>query len=80
MISVFGDKLAAAERLIRIGAETIFNIRRTSGVVIAVHDSNAYAIEPADEQALKEAMNEYQAYREELDRRGIYGPEQPVEY
>ncbi|MDT9874105.1 GIY-YIG nuclease family protein [Enterobacter cloacae] len=79
-ISVFGDKLAAAERLIRIGAETIFNIRRKSGVVIAVHDSNAYAIEPADEQALKEAMNEYQAHREELDRRGIYGPEQPVEF
>ncbi|MDQ2256451.1 GIY-YIG nuclease family protein [Enterobacter soli] len=79
-ISVFGDKLAAAERLIRIGAETVFNIRRKNGVVIAVHNSNAYAIEPADEQELRKAMKEYQAHKLELEELGIYGPEQPVEF
>jgi hypothetical protein len=31
-----------------------------------VHDSNVRMIEPADEQALKEAMNEYQREEKSL--------------
>lgn len=77
-ISVFGDKLAAAERLIRMGADTVFNIRKKHGVVIAFHDSNAYAIEPADEQKFKKAQEEREAHNAELKTQGIYGPQQPV--
>ena len=79
-ISVFGDKLAAAERLIRIGADTVFNIRKKHGVVIAMHDSNAYAIEPADEQELRKHREEYESFRAEREAQGIYGPTQPVEF
>ncbi|HCB9182599.1 TPA: GIY-YIG nuclease family protein [Klebsiella pneumoniae] len=79
-ISVFGDKLAAAERLIRIGADTVLNIRKKHGVVIAMHDSNAYAIEPADEQELRKHREEYEAFRAERESQGIYGPTQPVEF
>ncbi|WP_181942630.1 hypothetical protein, partial [Klebsiella pneumoniae] len=66
-ISVFGDKLAAAERLIRIGADTVLNIRKKHGVVIAMHDSNAYAIEPADEQELRKHREEYESFRAERE-------------
>lgn len=79
-ISVFGDKLAAAERLIRIGADTVLNIRKKHGVVIAMHDSNAYAIEPADEQELRKHREEYESFRAERESQGIYGPAQPVEF
>ncbi|HBQ2342243.1 GIY-YIG nuclease family protein [Escherichia coli] len=79
-ISVFGDKLAAAERLIRIGADTVLNIRKKHGVVIAMHDSNAYAIEPADEQELRKHREEYESFRAERESQGIYGPKQPVEF
>ncbi|WP_323115295.1 GIY-YIG nuclease family protein [Klebsiella variicola] len=79
-ISVFGDKLAAAERLIRIGADTVLNIRKKHGVVIAMHDSNAYAIEPADEQELRKHREEYESFRAECESQGIYGPTQPVEF
>ncbi len=79
-ISVFGDKLAAAERLIRIGADTVLNIRKKHGVVIAMHDSNAYAIEPADEQELRKHREEYESFRTERESQGIYGPTQPVEF
>lgn len=79
-ISVFGDKLAAAERLIRIGADTVLNIRKKHGVVIAMHDSNAYAIEPADEQELRKHREEYESLRAERESHGIYGPTQPVEF
>ncbi|HCI6306003.1 TPA: GIY-YIG nuclease family protein [Klebsiella pneumoniae] len=79
-ISVFGDKLAAAERLIRIGADTVLNIRKKHGVVIAMHDSNAYAIEPADEQELRKHREEYESFRPERESQGIYGPTQPVEF
>lgn len=79
-ISVFGDKLAAAERLIRIGADTVFNIRKKHGVVIAMHDSNAYAIEPADEQELRKRREEYESFQAECESQGIYGPTQPVEF
>lgn len=79
-ISVFGDKLAAAERLIRIGADTVLNIRKKHGVVIAMHDSNAYAIEPADEQELRKHREEYEFFRAERESQGIYGPTQPVEF
>ncbi|HBK4618629.1 GIY-YIG nuclease family protein [Klebsiella michiganensis] len=79
-ISVFGDKLAAAERLIRIGADTVLNIRKKHGVVIAMHDSNAYAIEPADEQELRKHREEYESFRAKCESQGIYGPTQPVEF
>lgn len=79
-IIVFGDKLAAAERLIRIGADTVLNIRKKHGVVIAMHDSNAYAIEPADEQELRKHREEYEFFRAERESQGIYGPTQPVEF
>ncbi|WP_407259728.1 GIY-YIG nuclease family protein [Klebsiella quasipneumoniae] len=79
-ISVFGDKLAAAERLIRIGADTVLNIRKKHGVVIAMHDSNAYAIEPADEQELRKHREEYESFRAKRESQGIYGPTQPVEF
>lgn len=79
-MSVFGDKLAAAERLIRIGADTVFNIRRKHGVVIAIHNSNAYAIDPADEQQLRKEQEEYLALQAELVTHGIYGPVQPPEF
>ncbi|HIG3161413.1 GIY-YIG nuclease family protein [Klebsiella pneumoniae] len=79
-ISVFGDKLAAAERLIRIGADTVLNIRKKHGVVIAMHDSNAYAIEPADEQELRKHREEYESFRAERESQGIYGLTQPVEF
>ncbi|MHB0381677.1 GIY-YIG nuclease family protein [Klebsiella pneumoniae] len=79
-ISVFGDKLAAAERLIRIGADTVLNIRKKHGVVIAMHDSNAYAIEPADEQELRKHREEYESFRAERESQDIYGPTQPVEF
>ncbi|HHY1017044.1 TPA: GIY-YIG nuclease family protein [Klebsiella michiganensis] len=79
-ISVFGDKLAAAERLIRIGADTVLNIRKKHGVVIAMHDSNAYAIEPADEQELRKHREEYESFRAERESQGIYVPTQPVEF
>ncbi|HEB5099407.1 TPA: GIY-YIG nuclease family protein [Klebsiella pneumoniae] len=79
-ISVFGDKLAAAERLIRIGADTVLNIRKKHGVVIAMYDSNAYAIEPADEQELRKHREEYESFRAERESQGIYSPTQPVEF
>ncbi|HCA3729854.1 TPA: GIY-YIG nuclease family protein [Klebsiella pneumoniae] len=79
-ISVFGDKLAAAERLIRIGADTVLNIRKKHGVVIAMHDSNAYAIEPANEQELRKHREEYESFRAERESQGIYGQTQPVEF
>ncbi|MGH4807951.1 GIY-YIG nuclease family protein [Klebsiella pneumoniae] len=79
-ISVFGDKLAAAERLIRIGADTVLNIRKKHGVVIAMHDSNAYAIEPADEQELRKHREEHESFRAARESQGIYGPTQPVEF
>ncbi|WP_350345484.1 GIY-YIG nuclease family protein [Klebsiella oxytoca] len=79
-ISVFGDKLAAAERLIRIGVDTVLNIRKKHGVVIAMHDSNAYAIEPADQQELRKHREEYESFLAERESQGIYGPTQPVEF
>lgn len=79
-ISVFGDKLAAAERLIRIGVDTVLNIRKKHGVVIAMHDSNAYAIEPADQQELRKHREEYESFLAERESQGIYGQTQPVEF
>ncbi len=79
-MTVFGDKLAAAERLIRMGADTVFNIRRKHGVVIAIHNSKAYAIDPIDEQMLRKEQQDYLNLQAELEAQGIYGPVQPVEF
>lgn len=79
-ISVFGDSLAAAERLIRIGADTIFGMREKHGIAIAVDGAKAYAIEPEDIQFLKNRKREHECHIATLEANGIYGPELPVEF
>lgn len=79
-ISIFGDNLAAAERLIRIGADTLFNIRKKHDVVIVIDGGKAIAIEPDDVQAIRKFEEEQRALINELEANGIYGPQQPVEF
>ncbi|HEY3982907.1 GIY-YIG nuclease family protein [Cedecea sp.] len=69
-LNVFGDKLAIAERLIRIGAEVVSQKIDDKYVSIAFHKNRAYAIEDP-------VSKEMRTRKEEEIAAGIYGPKKP---
>jgi len=74
-LSVFGDKLAIAERLIRLGAEYVqqkLNIHRMS---IVFHDDKAYAVEDAESSWRRKREEELEELEKSLVAAGIYGPQ-----
>lgn len=79
-LCVFGDKLAIAERLIRIGAKTFFQSFESENLSLVFHDNKAYAIEGSDSQFQRFMYEEQQNYEAEKLAAGIYGPQLPVDF
>ncbi|HAT3668075.1 TPA: GIY-YIG nuclease family protein [Citrobacter freundii] len=76
-ISVFGDRLAIAERLIRIGAQVVNENFNTRGLALVFEDNKAFAVMDAETSFRikeEEALREWEAKQIAA---GIYGPQLP---
>lgn len=76
-INVFGNKLAIAERLIRLGADVIaknLNKNRCSAVF---HDNKAYVVEDAESSWIRQHEREQEEWEQQRISAGIYGPQLP---
>jgi hypothetical protein len=74
-ISVFGDKLAIAERLIRLGAELVQQKLNSNRMSIVFHDDKAYAVEDAESSWRRKHEKEQEELEASLISAGIYGPQ-----
>jgi len=73
-LSTFGDKMAIAERLIRIGAQRIRQYVYNENLTVTFHDGKAYAIENPEWVAAQE-LEEKKIQQIKLEESlGIYGP------
>lgn len=76
-ISVFGDRLAVAERLMRLGVEMLKHQLFDHGCSLVLHDGKAYGIETSNHAHYRRANEEREAQQKELIAAGIYGPQLP---
>jgi len=76
-LSVFGDKLAVAERLIRLGAELVTKKLNNNYVSIVFDENKAYAIEDEYSSGYRKSLEEQERLTKEQVASGIYGPQQP---
>lgn len=74
-ISVFGDKLAIAERLIRFGAELVQEKLNSNRISIVFHDDKAYAVEDAESSWRRKHEKKQEELEAALIAAGIYGPQ-----
>ncbi|WP_052752517.1 GIY-YIG nuclease family protein [Tatumella morbirosei] len=70
----FGDRLAIAERLIRIGAERVRNYVLNENITITFHDGKAYAIQNPEWTEMQEQYERRMQQIEHEESLGIYGP------
>lgn len=78
-INVFGDKLAIAERLIRLGADFVKQAIVQKSAAIVFHDDKAYAIEDAEYTWRMKQQREYEEQIAILESAGIFGPQLPIQ-
>ncbi|USB65908.1 GIY-YIG nuclease family protein [Klebsiella pneumoniae] len=71
-LSVFGDKIAIAERLIRIGADTLLKKEGGRRVSVVFHENKMFFIEDL-------IARELRIEEEEKIAAGIYGPKKPFD-
>ena len=76
-ISVFGDHLAIADRLIRIGAEIIIERLNKQGVAMVFHDDKGYAVMGAETSWILREEKERREWEAKQEAAGIYGPQLP---
>ncbi|MCG7388785.1 GIY-YIG nuclease family protein [Pantoea sp. ACRSB] len=79
-LNVFGDKMAIAERLIRLGAERVFKVMTDNYQSLVLNENKAYAIENSDSQFFTLMEEEQARYEAEKLAAGIYGPQLPVDF
>lgn len=77
-ISVLGDRLAIADRLIRLGAEYVRNTLNNKGMSIVFHENKAFAIENAESSWRRKFEKKQQELEEKRISEGIYGPQLPI--
>lgn len=76
-ITVFGDRLAVAERLIRFGAQITKHQLFDQGCSLVLHDNKAYGIEASNHAFYRHVNEQREAQEKELIAAGIYGPQLP---
>ncbi|MFL6615970.1 MAG: GIY-YIG nuclease family protein [Pantoea agglomerans] len=76
-ITVFGDRLAVAERLIRFGAQITKHQLFNQGCSLVLHDNKAYGIEASNHAFYRHVNEQREAQEKELIAAGIYGPQLP---
>lgn len=76
-INVFGDRLAVAERLIRLGAECITKNLNSKGITAVFHDDKAYAVMDAETSWRRREEIAMQDWEEAQAAAGVYGPQLP---
>lgn len=76
-INVFGDRLAIAERLIRLGAECITKNLNSKGITAVFHDDKAYAVMDAETSWRRREEIAMQDWEEAQAAAGVYGPQLP---
>lgn len=76
-ITVFGDRLAVAERLIRFGAQITKHQLFNQGCSLVLHDNKAYGIETSNHAFYRHVNEQREAQEKELIAAGIYGPQLP---
>lgn len=76
-INVFGDRLAIAERLIRLGARFVTENLSKQGVSLVLHDDKGYTVMDAESSWIKREEAEMQEWEELKIAAGIYGPQLP---
>ncbi|WP_316503157.1 GIY-YIG nuclease family protein [Klebsiella oxytoca] len=77
-ISVFGDRLAVAERLIRFGVQMTKRQLIDQGCSLVLHDGKAYGIETSNYAFYRQINEQKEAREKELIAAGIYGPQLPT--
>lgn len=78
-IEVFGDNLAIAERLIRIGAGYVKSNLMNKGCALVLSENKAFCVEGEEHRFIREAEEHQEAYYQQLEAAGIYGPNKPVD-
>lgn len=76
-INVFGDRLAIAERLIRLGAECITKNLNSKGIAAVFHDDKAYAVMDTETSWRRREETAMQDWEEVQAAVGVYGPQLP---
>lgn len=76
-ISVFGDRLAIAERLIRIGAEVVNENFNNRGLALVFDDNKAFAVMDAESSFRIREEEAFRDWEEKQIAAGIYGPQLP---
>lgn len=76
-IDVFGDRLAIAERLIRLGAKFIMENLNKQGVAAVFRDNKGYTVMDAESSWIKREEAEAQEWQNAQIAAGIYGPQLP---
>lgn len=76
-ISVLGDRLAIAERLIRLGAKFIIENLNKQGVSAVFHEDKGYTVMDSETSWVRREEAEIQAWEESKLAAGIYGPQLP---
>ncbi|NYA42938.1 GIY-YIG nuclease family protein [Serratia fonticola] len=79
-VNVFGDRLAIAERLIRIGAELVREKLNKFGCSIVFSDDKTFAIMGEEQQWQEEAQRDHDERHAKKVAYGIYGPQQIAEF
>lgn len=78
-LDVFGNQLATAERLIRIGAHYLNKSLFKNDCSVVFSQGKVFAIEGSEAQSFREMEEEQRDYYQQLEAAGIYGPNKPVE-
>lgn len=76
-INAFGDRLAIAERLIRLGAKFITENLNKKGISAVFHDDKGYTVMDSESSWIKREEAEMQRWQESQVAAGIYGPQLP---
>ncbi|MBI0277114.1 GIY-YIG nuclease family protein [Hafnia alvei] len=79
-INVFGDRLAIAERLIRLGAELVREKLNKFGCSIVFSDDKSFAIMCEEQQWQEEMEREQAEFYAKQEADGIYGPQKIAEF
>ena len=79
-INVFGDRLAIAERLIRLGAELVREKLNKFGCSIVFSDDKSFAIMREEQQWQEEMEREQAEFYAKQEAEGIYGPQKIAEF
>ncbi|WP_314721509.1 GIY-YIG nuclease family protein [Rahnella variigena] len=79
-IQTFGDRLAIAERLMRLGAEMIMANLNKNGCSAVFSDDRMYAVKGAEWQWREQMEKDQQEFQAAQEAIGICGPQLQVEF